>query len=155
MGIPLFDYLLDFVLWHLGMLAVSFVLVYVGGKRLPRDVPMGLVMSLFLPAFGHLYVYTKRSLMFVAALLALSLALLFGAGWWASTLVVTPLSFGLMYWRLVVRGEGAPPELPELFALNLAVDAATLARLNDLTAASNETRDAVVSRALAGLPLED
>lgn len=141
--------------FYLLILSISFVLVYAGEKRLPPHAPMGLVMSLFLPALGHLYVYEARSLWYAAGLLALGAGLTVASGWWVSTLVLTPLSFGLMYWRLVMRGEGAPPEKPELFPLTVTLDAPTLARLNDLMDAAGTTRDAVVARAIAAMPMEE
>lgn len=155
MGIPVFDHLFGVLLFYLGLVLLSFVLVHAGEKRLPRDAPMGLVMSLFIPAFGHLYIYRLKSLWYVAGLLTLGWALQAAGGWWTSTLAVTALSFGLMYWRLVLKGEGAPPEKPALYPVTVALDAAMLARLNDLMDATDASRDVVVARALAALPLEE
>jgi len=154
-GIPVVDHLLGFPLFYLALLVLSFILVHAGEKRLPRDAPMALVMSLFIPALGHLYVYKLRSLWYVAGLLALGWALQAVGGWWISTIAVTALSFGLMYWRLVLKGESAPPEKPGLYTVTVALDAASLSRLNDLMDATDASRDEVVARALAALPLEE
>jgi len=154
-GVPVFDHLLGFPLFYLTLLLLSFFLVHAGEKRLPKDAPMGLVMSLFIPALGHLYVYKLKSLWYVAGLLVLGWALQAVGGWWISTLCVTGLSFGLMYWRLVLKGEGARPEKPGLYTVTVALDAAMLARLNDLMDSTDASRDEVVARALAALPLEE
>jgi hypothetical protein len=76
-------------------------------------------------------------------------------GWFWSTAAATLLSFALMYWRLVVKGEGAPQEKPGLYAVSLRLDAPALARLNDLCDAMELSREEVVAKALAALPLEE
>lgn len=49
------------------MLVLAYLLAWPLASRLPKDAPMGLIMCLFIPAFGHLYILRAVSLAYVAA----------------------------------------------------------------------------------------
>lgn len=82
------------------MLILAYVLAWPMASRLPKDTPMGLIMCLFIPAFGHLYILRAVSLAYVAGLFVLDIALHANLGWLASRIVVTTLSVAIMYRRL-------------------------------------------------------
>lgn len=74
-------------------------------RRLPKGALMGLVLSVMLPALSHLYLFKRASIPYVAGMLALYWLLHLALGGVAAYLILAVVSTGLMYFRLVVRGE--------------------------------------------------
>ena len=142
------------VLYPAACFALAVLLAWVWNKRLPKDAPMGLIMSLFLPALGHLYIYKARSLWYVAGLAFLGFVAQGFLGTVYAGVLTSVVSFGLMYQRLVIRRESDAPATPTRHTLTLMLESTALARLHDLCDAMDLSRDEVVARALEALPLE-
>lgn len=90
------------VLW-----AVYFLLLPKRGaiRSLPKGVLLGLALSVMVPALGHLYIFTKASIPYIAGMLALGWLLHASMGGVPAYLILAVVSTGLMYYRLVVRRE--------------------------------------------------
>lgn len=74
-------------------------------RNLPKGVLLGLVLAVMVPALGHLYIFTKASIPYVAGMLALGWLLHAAMGGVPAYLILAAVSTGLMYYRLMVRGE--------------------------------------------------
>jgi len=74
-------------------------------RQLPKGVLVGLVLSVMVPALGHLYIFKKASIPYVAGMLALGWLLHLAMGGVPAYLILAVVSTGLMYHRLMVRGE--------------------------------------------------
>ena len=74
-------------------------------RNLPKGVLLGLALSVMVPALGHLYIFTRASIPYVAGMLALGWLLHASMGGVPAYLVLALVSTGLMYYRLMVRGE--------------------------------------------------
>lgn len=131
---------------------MMFPIAWVWDKKLPKDAPMGLIMGMFIPAFSHLYIYRAKSLWYVGGLIVLGKVLQDLVGITYSMVGVAVVSFGLMYWRLVVKREQEQEKAAPRLSVTLDLDAETQTRLNGLAASLGVSRAEVVRRALEFLP---
>lgn len=130
-------------------LAFAYLVNWVWDKKLPKDAPMGLTMSIFLPALGHIYIYKLRSLAYVTGLVLLGFLLSLFMDLAYASVIVSITSTALMYWRLVIRNE-YECKGPARYRVILDLDSETQKRLNAMAEAMGISRAEVVRRALAG-----
>ncbi|GAB6036967.1 hypothetical protein JCM15519_15260 [Fundidesulfovibrio butyratiphilus] len=146
--------------FYAAMLVLAYILAWPLASRLPKDTPMGLIMCLFIPAFGHLYILRAVSLAYVAGLFVLDIVLHARFGWLTSKLVVTALSAALMYRRLQptpgAQVAQASPEEADRVALLLSLPPDMNRRLANLAYDLDLSREQAGLRALeAYLARED
>ena len=83
----------------------AFFMAFVWGKRLPKGATLGLILSMVMPALGHLYILKRSSIPYIAGMFVLGLTLHALLDGMSSFIIVSVVSTSLMYYRLVVKGE--------------------------------------------------
>lgn len=87
------------------MLGLAYLLAFVWDKRLPKGVPLGLILAMFLPALGHLYIFKLSSMPYILVMLVFGWLMHALLGGTAAYMFTSGVSMWLMYQRMVVRGE--------------------------------------------------
>jgi len=93
------------VLLFLVMLGIAYMLAFVWNKRLPKEAPMGLILAMFLPALGHLYILKMSSAPYILVMLVFGWLAGMFLGAMTAYMLTSAVSMWLMYQRIVVRGE--------------------------------------------------
>ncbi|GAB6036966.1 hypothetical protein JCM15519_15250 [Fundidesulfovibrio butyratiphilus] len=93
------------VLLFLVMLVIAYLLAFVWNRRLPKEAPMGLILAMFLPALGHLYILKMSSVPYILVMVVFGWLTHLFLGNMAAYILTSAVSMWLMYHRIVVRGE--------------------------------------------------
>lgn len=109
---------------------LAFLLVYGFKRWLSDHAAMGLVVTLFLPAFGHLYI-PRRAWWYVLGVLALEGVSLYVFNSVVSRVLGTVVSLALMYRRLQAEPGGLAPGEARSYGLRVALNSEELAWVQD------------------------